>query len=149
MTIGERIKERRLERGLTLRQLGNLVGVSEATVQRYESGAVQGIAPAMLNKLAQALETTVSWLVGEHEGQHNAAAAVALSQTEHLLLKLYREFSPEQKSVVRSIILSINALRTQNAEIAKELEFAEEFIDSTEYASDYRNEKDDRARAEH
>lgn len=38
MTIGENIRRIRKERGLTLKQLGEAVGVSEAYIRAYESG---------------------------------------------------------------------------------------------------------------
>ncbi len=38
MTVGENIRRLRQERGLTLKQLGEMVGVSEAYIRAYESG---------------------------------------------------------------------------------------------------------------
>ena len=38
MTVGENIRRIRQERGLTLKQLGEMVGVSEAYIRAYESG---------------------------------------------------------------------------------------------------------------
>ena len=38
MTIGENIRRIRKERGLTLKQLGDEVGVSEAYIRAYETG---------------------------------------------------------------------------------------------------------------
>ena len=37
-TVAERIKEARLERGLTQVQLAEIVGVSDASIQMYEIG---------------------------------------------------------------------------------------------------------------
>ena len=39
--INERIKQRRIENGLTLLQVANALGVKEATAQRYESGEIK------------------------------------------------------------------------------------------------------------
>ena len=38
MTIGEKIKAKRLEKGLTQKRLGELSGIAEPTIRRYESG---------------------------------------------------------------------------------------------------------------
>lgn len=38
MTIGENIRRICQERGLTLKQLGDMVGVSEAYIRAYETG---------------------------------------------------------------------------------------------------------------
>lgn len=143
MKIGERIKELRLEREWTLKQFGKKIGVSEATAQRYESGKVKNISPEMVSKIAQALGTSAAWLLGEKEDQPTAAVSVQLSQTEHLLIRLYRDFSPEEKNTVRSVILTINELRGKAFIAERELAFAEEFIDGTEYSSDYRKGKEE------
>lgn len=62
MTIGERIKQARKEKGLTQKRLGELSGTSEITVRQYEIGKRQ---PRLvqLQRIALALETTVSELV--------------------------------------------------------------------------------------
>ena len=54
MTIGENIRRIRQERGLTQRQLGEMVGASEAYIRAYESGR-RNPKPASLEKIAEAL----------------------------------------------------------------------------------------------
>lgn len=43
MTVGERIKTYRLEKGWTQEELGKQLGVGKAAVQKYESGQVQNL----------------------------------------------------------------------------------------------------------
>jgi len=64
MSIGERIKERRLDLGLTLLQIAEELGVKEATAQRYESGAIKNIKYKTLIKLAIVLKCTPEYLLG-------------------------------------------------------------------------------------
>lgn len=64
MTIGERIKERRMQLDMTLLQLAEQIGVREATVQRYESGFVKNIKHKTIENLAKALKTTEAYLHG-------------------------------------------------------------------------------------
>ena len=54
MTVGENIRRIRQERGLTQRQLGDMVGASEAYIRAYESGR-RNPKPASLEKIANAL----------------------------------------------------------------------------------------------
>ena len=54
MTVGENIRRIRQERGLTLKQLGEMVGVSEAYIRAYESGR-RNPKLKSLEALAQAL----------------------------------------------------------------------------------------------
>lgn len=54
MTVGENIRRIRQERNLTQRQLGKMVGASEAYIRAYESGR-RNPKPASLEKIAEAL----------------------------------------------------------------------------------------------
>ena len=54
MTVGENIRRIRQERHLTQRQLGEIVGASEAYIRAYESGR-RNPKPASLEKIAEAL----------------------------------------------------------------------------------------------
>lgn len=58
------IKTRRLQIGKTLEQVGNEMGVSKATVQRWESGEIKDMRRGKLVALAKALETTPAYLMG-------------------------------------------------------------------------------------
>ncbi len=64
MSIGKRIKEKRIEKGMTLEELGQKANVQRATVQRYESGVISNIPSDKIEMLAAALETTPSYLMG-------------------------------------------------------------------------------------
>ena len=143
MTIGERIKELRTEKGYSLRTLATALGVSAPTLQRYETGEIPNISPAMINKLADALGTSASWLLGEHEQTAKNAVTFELSSTESMLLRMYREFDPAEKDIVRNLVLTINNARLETAKMLRKLEFAEDFIKSTEYESAYLTEKEE------
>lgn len=70
--IGERIAKRRKDLGLTLAGLGDLVGMSEASISRIEGGH-QRVAVEALPAFAKALETTMSALLGEKSNRKAAA----------------------------------------------------------------------------
>lgn len=53
MTVGERIKKLRKEKGLTQTELGELLGVKKAAVQKYESGQVQNLKQSTITKLCE------------------------------------------------------------------------------------------------
>lgn len=61
MTVGENIRRIRKERGLTLKQLGDMIGVSEAYIRAYESGR-RNPKLKSLETLAQALAVNVEVL---------------------------------------------------------------------------------------
>lgn len=49
--VSERIKKLRVNKGLTQEQLGEILGVGKATVQKYESGQIQNLKSAHIKKL--------------------------------------------------------------------------------------------------
>lgn len=63
-TLNERIKERRLASGLTLSEVAELIGVKEATVQRYESGKIKNIKHTTVVKLSEIFRCTPQYLMG-------------------------------------------------------------------------------------
>ncbi|MBQ3791761.1 MAG: XRE family transcriptional regulator, partial [Clostridia bacterium] len=58
MELGEIIKIRRAELGLSLEDIGRIVGVNRATVLRWESGLIRNIRKDKMILLADALQTT-------------------------------------------------------------------------------------------
>lgn len=64
MTTGQRIKQLRVQNGLSQEQLGNMVGVKKAAINKYESGLVVNIKRSTILKLANALGTDPVYLLG-------------------------------------------------------------------------------------
>ncbi|MFM1580867.1 LexA family transcriptional regulator [Helcococcus bovis] len=64
MNIGDRIKNKRKSLNLTLKELGKKTGVSDATIQRYESGNISNIPSDRVELIAKALSTTPGYLMG-------------------------------------------------------------------------------------
>ena len=64
MDMAGRIKERRTAMGYTQEELGEKIGVTEATAQKYEAGNIKKIDVEMLKKISDALGTTPEKLTG-------------------------------------------------------------------------------------
>ena len=64
MILEERMRDRRKELDLTLADIAKAVGVSEATVQRWESGKIKNLRYERIPALAVALHTTPAYLMG-------------------------------------------------------------------------------------
>ena len=69
MTINERLKAKRIQMDMTLEEVGNKIGVSRATIQRYESGVISGIPSDKIEMLAEVFNTTPAYLMGWDEYQ--------------------------------------------------------------------------------
>jgi transcriptional regulator with XRE-family HTH domain len=59
-----KIKELRLERGMTLEQVGKIVGVGKSTVRKWETGMIVNMRRDKIHALAKALGTTPAYLMG-------------------------------------------------------------------------------------
>lgn len=62
--IGQRIRTRRKQLGMTQKRLAELVELSEGSVSRYESGSIKDAPTTKLNDFAKALNVEVSWIIG-------------------------------------------------------------------------------------
>lgn len=69
MDIKDLIRTKRIEKGYTMKELADLVDVSEATISRWESGEVSNMKRAGILKLSKALGVTPSAIVGLEESE--------------------------------------------------------------------------------
>ena len=103
-TFRERFKKRRKFMGITLKQIGAYLGVTEGNVQRYECGTVK-IPADKLDKIAEILECDLAYLWGYID---TPRAPVATPEQEGIdearLIKKYRRLNEKQKSAVHVVI---------------------------------------------
>lgn len=64
MNLGDRIKKARLDRGLTLLEVAERLGKTEATIQRYESGNIKNLKNDTIEDLASVLNVSPAYLMG-------------------------------------------------------------------------------------
>lgn len=67
MTVGQRIKARRKELGISADDLGKKLGKDRSTVFRYENGYIEKLPIDILRPIAEALLTTPEYLMGWEE----------------------------------------------------------------------------------
>lgn len=67
MTIGERIKRRREDLGISVDEVARRLGKHRATVYRYESNEIENLPTDVLEPLAVVLQTTPAALMGWEE----------------------------------------------------------------------------------
>lgn len=73
MDVGKRIKNRRKQLGLSAEQIAAELGVSPATVYRYESNEIMNMRIDKLEPIAKALHTSPAYLMGWSEETSSAA----------------------------------------------------------------------------
>lgn len=64
MTTGTRMKNRRKDLGVSVDKVAEALGVSVATVYRYENGEIEKVPGTVLEPLAKVLHTTPAYLMG-------------------------------------------------------------------------------------
>lgn len=64
MTMGDKIHFLRVDLNLTLQELGDKVGVGASTVRKWETGYIKTLRTDKLQALAEALNTSVDYLMG-------------------------------------------------------------------------------------
>ena len=67
MEMKDFIKQRRVKLGLTQKEVADYVGVSEATLSRWESGEIQNLKRNRIAALAKILKVSPSLIVGKTE----------------------------------------------------------------------------------
>ena len=92
MTVGERIRERRKELGLTQEELGKRMGYKKATVCRVELED-NNITTDRVVKFAKALDTTPGYLMG----WENTDTYVIQDKDDETLLSLFHVFNSDGK----------------------------------------------------
>ena len=99
ISAGELLKNRRTELFLTQRQVANLVGVTEATVSRWESGDIDNMRRNKIAGLTNALRVSPLLIMGIEDAEHFYKP---VNSEELELLDDY--CGVEDKSMIRSML---------------------------------------------
>lgn len=85
MELKDILRIKRTEHKLTLEEIGNAVGVSKATVKRWESGEIKNLRRDKIAKLAKVLEVSPSLLIGEMPVDEISAIPTHLQNIDNIL----------------------------------------------------------------
>lgn len=115
MKFPENLKAMRKSKGLTLKQLGDMVGLTDSSLSLYENGKRQPDNEGLL-KLAGALGTTVGELLGEEQKNSPSTGDELIEILEacrersdlRILFKLSKDATPDD--VLKAITI-IKALK--------------------------------------
>ncbi len=121
MKIGERIKEIRKKKGLSVEVVAEKLGVSVSTEYRYENSSITKIPIDVIDKLCKILGTTTSELMGNSlENTGNAA--------ESSLLK-YDNAAEAMTSILKlPMLAAYGGYDLESMDDEKMQEFAEELL---------------------
>lgn len=105
LSIGELIRNRRIELKLTLEEVGDMVGVSKSTVKKWEDGYISNMKRDKIALLARALQIQpVSLITGELiPTSFENESSFVLSEHEKRLISAYRD-KPEMQPAVDKLL---------------------------------------------
>lgn len=92
------IKQKRIELGLTMKELANKIGVSEATISRWESGNIATMKQTKIALLAQVLGISPAVLVS---GELSSNSTITDNSSNNQILKEI-ELNPVLKNFVEA-----------------------------------------------
>ena len=105
--MAQRIKTLRQEKGLTLEQVAEVVGVGRSTVRKWETGMIANMRRDKIADLAKALGTTPAYLMGwpEETGEKEISPSEPkLTEGEKAMLELFRLVPEDKQQLVLGMI---------------------------------------------
>ncbi len=98
MSIGDRIKTRRKQLGMSAETLAERIGKSPATVYRYEKGDIGKVDSRIIPLIADALSVEPADLMGweDDDTRYNAL----LDDVEAELIRLYRSLNRQGRNML-------------------------------------------------
>lgn len=111
--LSRKLKDLRLQKGMTLEQVGDIVGVGKSTVRKWETGMIANMKRDKIALLAQALGTTPAYLMGwEENKKENTPEELKLSEGEKALIDLFRKLPDEAQKMYLEVLR--NSLKNQS-----------------------------------
>ena len=96
MTIGQRIKNARESRNMTLDEVAKLCNTTKQTIFKYENEIVTNIPYDKIVLLSKALGVSPSYLFGWDE-KKDSPSEVQLTEGEEMMLELFRKIPVDRQ----------------------------------------------------
>ncbi|WP_273758572.1 helix-turn-helix transcriptional regulator [Bartonella sp. AU55XJBT] len=110
ISIGKRIRQRRIAMGLTQKALGSFLGVSFQQIQKYEKG-LNRVSASCLLEIATQLQVPISFFYADivtadsiSKDHHTHPDQYIYSEKEFSLLKNFRELTRKKQQAIWCLI---------------------------------------------
>lgn len=120
VTIGQRIKERRKQIGMTADELGKRLGKDRSTIYRYEKGDIENLPLDILEPIAEVLQTKPTQLMGWTDEMEKEPEKMAERHYEILIdediSEIFDDFKSLDKAkrkIVKDLIHSLAETKTE------------------------------------
>lgn len=119
MTIGDRIKKLRKEKGISVDKLAEIIGKDRATIYRYESNDIEKMPTSVLEPLATALGTTPAHLMGWDDTPPTTQDTIVkllkaqykLNEQDVKFVMDYIKLAPAERESLRTAIEAIKKIK--------------------------------------
>ena len=126
MSIGQRIKNRRLELGLTVDEVAAKIGKNRATVYRYESSDIEDLPTSILEPLAKVLHTTPGFLMGWEPESRSTTSDISDSDVDmRRIARARNDMTQQEKDKMMKIVKA-----------SFEEYFTDNYVDTTDYSDE-------------
>lgn len=83
MAIKDRLKLQRARQNMTLEEVAQKVGVTRATIQKYENGIISNIPSDKIEALAKALDTSPAYIMGWEDENGTPIPIIPTKKIDH------------------------------------------------------------------
>ena len=107
LSIGQRIKQCRKEKGMSADELGKRLGKDRSTIYRYEKGDIENLPLDILEPIADALRTTPAYLMGWTEKKEKPVESDELPENKKKLIEFVKSVPEDKAELVLRVMRSI------------------------------------------
>ena len=108
-----KIRDARKAKGLTMKELGQLIGVSESAISMYETFKREPDNATLVN-IAKTLDVSVDYLLGRSEVAEIKKQPPAVGEElDNSLISLLMDLNPQDAQRVRDFVEGLKAARTE------------------------------------
>lgn len=100
MTLGDKIRNLRLEHGMTMEELAQRIGVQRSAVNKYEKGIVTNLKRSTIAALARELGVSPSYFLDESD-----PLSLTREDEERQLLSAYRAADPKIRAAALRMLM--------------------------------------------
>lgn len=128
LTVGQRIRKARRDKEYTQEELANKIGVTKATINKYESGLVTNIPRSKIEALAKALDMQPSDLFTYEETLDMYRQQMDETQKEIIRLEADIEEQRQAGRELEAITKELDTLNMKRADLAAKARAFEELL---------------------
>ena len=115
MGINKKLKDRRLELGLTLEDVGKIVGVGKSTVRKWETGDIENMRRDKIALLAKALQVSPSFIMEwDASEKPTTVSSDGLDPLDKQLMDFVSTLTVDQKEFLLAQLQTMNRKKKEN-----------------------------------